>query len=318
MYAILLYRTFVRRMFSVLVVSMFIQAIFGQVTPSVSGVVETYWLANPKTKGAYDQAIWAEVRGRLNKNWSLTWSGFDAGSISGYDESYARYETDNASVRAGRLRTSFGFSDWSELLYTGISHRPLVREMNIVGGKTKLDRDDSGAEITTNIGPLQLQVAALDTSLTRAQVGPDTVDSATITAQYGLGELILGAEMLGRTDFSQKVYGGNFRYTIPHWMFKGEYFQAVGPKAASGGYVDATYRIPYKLRTELVARAEQVRYSNSDAPTQLMTIGVRHTFGRYITTNLNYSWGNELQYSSYATNLAVTGWSVRAMFQVQF
>jgi len=318
MYAILLYRPIVRRACAVLAVSMFCQVICAQDKPSFSGVVETYWLANPATKGAYDQLIWAEFHGRLNKNWSATWSGFDFGSISGYDESYVRYETDAASIRAGRLRTSFGFSDWSELLYTGISHRPLVREMAIVGGKTKLDRDDSGAEVTANFGPLQLQAAAIDTSLTRAQVGPDTVDSGTITAQYGLGSLILGAEVLGKTDFSQKVYGGNFRYTIPHWMFKGEYFQAAGPKAGSGGYVDVIYRIPYKLRTELVAREEQVRYVNSAAPTLLTTLGIRHSFGRYITANLNYAWGNELEYSGYAKNLAIAGWSARVMFQVQF
>jgi len=316
MYAILLYRPIVRRFCAALAFSIVCQVVFAQDKPSISGVVETYWLANPATKGAYDQLNWAEFRGRLTKNWSATWSGFDAGSISGYDESYARYETDTASVRAGRMRTSFGFSDWSELFYTGISHKPLVREMSIVG-KTKLDRDDSGAEVTTNIGALQLQAAAIETSLTRAQVGPSAIDSGTITAQYGLGSLILGSEVLGRTDFSQKVYGENFRYTFPHWTLKGEYFEGVGPKAESGGYVDAIYRIPYKLRTELVAREEQVRYFGSDAPTQLTTVGIRHTFGRYVTANLNYAWGNELDYSSYASSLAVAGWSVRVMFQVQ-
>ena len=193
-----------------------------QIQPSIAGVVETYWIGNNQTRGAGQQLTWAEVRARVTKNWSATWSGFDASSFAEYDESYVRYETDSASLRAGRLRTSFGLSDWSELFYSGINHKPLVREMNIVG-KTKLDRDDSGAEYTINIGSLQFQAAALDTSLTRAQVGPDRLDHATVTAQYGAGPCIIGAEVLSQTDYSQKIYGGNVRYTLPHWIAKGEW-----------------------------------------------------------------------------------------------
>jgi len=58
--------------------------------------------------------------------------------------------------------------------------------MNLVG-TTRLDRDDSGAEITGIIGPLQLQASMLDTSLIKAQVGPVRVDHGTLTAQYGPG-----------------------------------------------------------------------------------------------------------------------------------
>jgi hypothetical protein len=256
-------------------------------------------------------------KSRISNSWSMKWSGFDAGSFAAYDESYVRYETDSASIRAGRMRTSFGFSDWSELFYTGINHKPLVREFSLVG-RTKLDRDDSGAEVTSNIGPLQLQAAMLETTLTKAQVGPDEINHGTVTAQYGLRDLILGAELLSKTDFSQKIYGGNFRYTIPHWIIKGEYFQGVGPGDGSGSNILATYRIPYRLRTELVAEYEQIRAAGSGAATQLNTLGVRHIFNRYLTANINYGWGKELEYSSYASNLDVSGWSARVMFQVQF
>ncbi len=285
--------------------------------PKLSGVVETYWLSNSNARGSYQMNTWAELKARINSNWSAVWSGYDAQSFAGYDESYVRYEVDAGSVRVGRLRSSFGFSDWSELLYSGINHRPLVRECNLVG-KIKLDRDDSGAEASANFGPLQIQAAMIDTGLTRAQVGPDKLDHATVTAQYGLGQVILGGEFLGKTDLTEKLVGANVRYTVPHWIFKGEFFEGIGAQSGSGGYLDAIYRIPYRLRTEVVARVEQVHPWKADDDTVLTTLGIRHIVNQNLTLNLNYGWGKDLFYSNYATTLGATGWSLRAMFQVQF
>ena len=285
--------------------------------PSLSGVIETYGVANSNIRGGSQQMSWAEFRARVSHNWSVTWSGYDAGSYSGYDESYARYELDNWSIRAGRLRTSFGFSDWSELFYNGFNHKPLIREMNIVG-KTWLDRDDAGAEFTVNSGALQLQASAVQTQLTRAQVGASGIDHGTLTAQYGVGPFILGAEALWATDWTQKVYGANIRYTIPHWIFKGEYFEGVGPTGASGSYIDATYRLPSHLRTEIVARTERVRSPRWDSDIQLETIGIRHIFNRFLSANVNYGWGKDLGYSFYATSANVSGWTGQLLFQVQF
>lgn len=291
-----------------------------QTQPTVNGVAETYWFADNNVRGAYEQLTWAEIKARVDRHWSATWSGNDFGSISGFDESYVRYETDTGSLRAGRLRTSFGYSDWSELLYNGINHRPLVREAALVG-KTRLDRDDSGAEASANFGPLQLQAAVIDTSLSRAQVGPDSLDHSTVTAQYCIGSIIFGAEGLSKTDFSEKIYGGSFRYTIPHWLFKGEYFEGVGPGNASGSYIDATYRIPFLVRSELCARFEELHtqaYDGGQENTQLQTLGFRYIFNKNLQANLNYGWGQELEYSGYANNLGLAGWTARVMFQVQF
>jgi hypothetical protein len=139
-----------------------------------------------------------------------------------------------------------------------------------------------------------------------------------LTAQYGFGPLILELETLERTDFTEKVYGGSFRYTAPHWRFKGEYFEGAGPKNGSGSYIDATYRIPSHSTSEIVIRLEQVRAPGSDDASQLATFGIRHIFNRYITANLNYGWGKELEYSPYAANLSLGGWTARVMFQVPF
>ena len=289
----------------------------GQTVPTVSGVFETYFRTNPQMRGDAQQLSWVELDGKISNDWSVTWSGYDSNGFAGYDEAYLRYEKGAHSIRAGRMRTSFGYSDWSELLYSGFNHRPLVRELSLVGS-TKLDRDDSGAELTENIGALQLQAAMVKTTVSKTQVGPQEIDHGMLTAQYGTGPLIVGAEILSKTDFSEKIYGGSFRYTIPHWIFKGEYFEGVGPGNASGCYVDAIYRIPYHFRTELVGRAEQVRGTGSDNATQLATLGIRQILNRYLTVNVNYAWGNELDYSSYAKNAAVTGWTTQLMFQVQF
>lgn len=301
----------------IFVFTVLVQAASGQVQPTINGVAETYWLANPNVKGAYEQLTWAEIKARISDHWSATWSGIDYGSIASYDESYVRYETETGSIRVGRLRTSFGFSDWSDYYYTGINHKPLVREVSLVGN-TRLDRDDTGAEGTTNYGPLQLQGALIDTYPTRAQVGPDKLDHATGTAQYGLGHLILGVDAMAKTDFSQKLYGANFQYTVPHWLFKGETFEGIGPGSGSGSYVDATYRIPFLVRSELCARFDEVRVAGSDAQTQLQTIGFRYIFNKNLTANLNYGWGKELEYSAYTDNLGLGGWTARVMFQVQF
>ncbi len=289
----------------------------GQVQPKVSGVLETYFLTNSNSQGAYQQMTWAEVRARVTKNWSTTWSGYDVGSRSAYDEAYVRYETDLGSIRAGRLRTSFGFSDWSENFYNGFNHKPLVRQMTLVASQS-LDRDDAGAEISTNFGPLQIQAALIDVTPTKAQVAPSKTDHATLTAQYALGPATIGLDLLTENDGSQKIYGANIRYTIPRWIFKGEAFEGVGPKSASGGYLDATYRIPSLTRTQIVWRTDRLKAFGSDAPTWLHTVGVRQIFSKYLTANLNYGWGDELDYSSYATKLGLSGWTARALLQVPF
>jgi hypothetical protein len=288
-----------------------------QVSPTLSGVIETYWVANGHSRGSTQQLTWAELRGRVSKNWSFTLSGYDSSSDSSYDESFVRFENGPSSIRMGRLRTSFGFSDWSELFYTGFNRTPFVREMVLVG-ETVLDRDDAGAEVSTNIGPLQLQAALFDSYRKDNQIAPGEINHATVTAQYGVGSLILGAEALAETDLSEKVYGASIRYSIPHWIFKGEAFQGDGPASGSGSYFDASYRIPYHQRTELVARLEQVRSAASSTDSRFTTLGVRQVFNRYVTLNVNYTWTSDSGYSTYGSDSNVAGWSARAMFQVQF
>ena len=121
-----------------------------------------------------------------------------------------------------------------------------------------------------------------------------------------------------KTDFSQKIYGASFRYSIPHWLFKGEYFEGVGPSSSSGSYIDATYRIPFLVRSELCARLDEVRVAGSAEQTQLETLGFRYIFNKNLTANINYGWGRELDYSGYANSLGLDGWTTRVMFQVQF
>lgn len=280
----------------------------------ISGVLESYFLASPTRRGAQHQLSWGELVARPASQVRLTYSFTQFPSYRTHDEAYAEIASGQTLVRAGRMRSAFGFSDWSEIMYNGINHIPLIRLTNLGGGIQPL-RNDSGVEITTSVGGLQVQAAALDPTLTRRQILPDRITAGNVRVQAAMGDLLLGLSAFNDFATRQTNLGLDARWTSTRIQVRGEIMRGSGRSSSWGGYVDAFLRLPNHHRTQAVARTEVVDRWNAP-PITLQTVGLRQILSPNVTVALNYGWGDNLAAQRYATGFA--GWTLRSMFQVRF
>lgn len=283
----------------------------------VYGVLETYFRMNRLTPGAIHQMTWGEFNYRPVSNLKLTYSFTVMPEDHTLDETCAAWDGPNVLVRAGRIRTSFGFSDWSDLRYTGFNHVPLIRSQRI-SDATSLNRDDSGVEVTTNVGTVQIQAAALDTSIAIEQITPDNIDTGMLRLQAPVGPFIVGLDSLRSLRHEQGVYGFDLRYTTPHLTSRAEYFSGNGKTSAQGYYADIQYRLPGLPRTQLVGMTEWFDKKTSDKRTMLHTVGLRQVVTPNFTLNVNYGWGGGLDNVASIRMQGLDNWSARALFQIQF
>jgi hypothetical protein len=288
-----------------------------QVVPQFWGAVETYEQADPYHRGVRQYLTWGELHARISREFELVGSLHVWPTFTSLDETYLGVDERNSSWRVGRIRTAFGFSDWSDLWYSGVNHIPLVRTCPLVDS-LKLNRQDSGIEGTTWVGPLQIQGAGIDTKLDNYQVTPSSLNFGSLRLQYSLGNAMLGIDYLSKLENTEKIYGFDTRLTVPHWILKAEAYHGDGSNSASGYYFDATYRIPSLTRTQLIACSEGVWMSSEDDPMLLQTFGIRQVFSKNFTLSVNYGWGSNLNYGEASDDDYLAGWNARGMFQVQF
>lgn len=283
----------------------------------VKGVLETYFYSTRLDRGASHRLTWGEFYYRARPDLKLTYSFglFPGGHVT--DEAVAAYDRDGLLVRAGRMRTTFGFNDWSDLFYNGFNSIPLVRAAPLSDGLV-LTRQDSGVEATVSIGDAQLEVAAVDASLRRDQIAPDNVDAGIVRLQMPAGALIVGLDALRRLRHDGGIYGVDVRYTLPRLVGRLEYFVGDGAGSGQGGYADVQARLPGLPRTQLVARADYLKPAGGAASIIKYTVGLRQIFWNYLQVNVNYAWGHNLLFAPSAPAAGTDNFSARAMFQVRF
>ncbi|RYG26295.1 hypothetical protein EON82_03855 [bacterium] len=283
----------------------------------VYGVLESYFIANRTTPGAIHRLSWGEFNWRALPNVKLTGSFTQMPDNWTLDEVCAAVDYKSSMLRVGRMRTAFGFNNWSEVFYNGFNHVPLVRMSPLTDGM-RLTRDDSGLEFTTYLGGLQIQVAAVDTSLGDGQITPDNVDTGTVRLQGESGRFVLGLDAMKRLRHEPGVYGFDLRYTAPYVTSRVEYFNGDGSPSSQGYYADVQYRLPGHPRTSIVGMTEMFDKDKTGKPTFLHTVGVRQFFTRHLAVNLNYGWGSRLDNLPAIRMQGLDNWTLRAMFQIQF
>ncbi len=283
----------------------------------VYGVLETYFISSRTTPGAIHKMTWGEFNYRPVSNLKLTYSFTVTPDSHTLDETCVAWDTKDVLVRAGRLRTSFGFSDWSDLRYTGFNHVPLVRSQKLSEG-TSLNRNDSGVEVTTNYGGVQIQAAAIDTSLAIEEITPENIDTGLLRLQAPVGPFIVGIDGLRSLRHGQGIYGFDLRYTTPRLTSRTEYFSGDGKTSAQGYYTDVQYRLPGFSRTQLVGMTEWLDKKTSNKRSMLYTLGLRQIVTPNFTLNVNYGWGGGLDNLSSIRSQGLDNWSARALFQIQF
>lgn len=283
----------------------------------VYGVVETYFGTSRTTPGAVHRLTWGEFNWRPVNDLKLTYSVTIVPNNHFLDEVCAAWQKNGNQIRLGRFRTAFGFNNWSELLYNGFNHIPLIR-MTGVTGYTYLTRDDSGIEFTTSVGGIQVQAAAIDTSLERDQITPDNIDTGSLRMEAPIGPFILGLDAMKRLRHEQGIYGFDLRYTAPHIVSRLEYFNGNGKPSSNGYYADVQYRLPGFPRTSLVGMTEMLDSNKAGNQAYLHTVGVRQIVNPNFALNVNYGWGTGLDNVPAIRMQGLDNWSLRAMFQIQF
>ena len=148
---------------------------------------------------------------------------------------------------------------------------------------------------------------------------PKSLDHLQARFQAQLNNLVLGVNGLAKDadihNSEGAIYGLDLRYTIPHFIFRGELVRADSPLSHSDGYyVDGTYRLPGLTRTELGFRNEAFGFRGTGKRSMIDTGGIRQIISPAVSCNLNYAWGA----ASTPTDSLRKGWSFQVVYYLRF
>ena len=274
---------------------------------------ETYFSSGPDSRGLDHDADWTELHANLGDRYSCVFSQFRYDADSMLDEDYLKCDENRFSLRAGRMRSAFGFGSWSDLWYNPVISMPICRFMPLANG-VSLGNFNSGIELKTWNGPLQGELAFLDLNPSESRVLPRSMNFERARVQMAKGSLLLGINALvSNGDLSSNasdVLGLDYRWTSPRVIVRGEAMRGYGASAGRGYYTDCTYRPPRFFRTELGGRVEG--YESSGMRAHLYTAGVRQIMSPNLALTLDYSWGSvpDFLYS-------MRGWHLETSFGVR-
>lgn len=283
----------------------------------LNGTVETYLWAGREMRGVQHRQNWEQLTLHAPTKWSAVATNLQEIDENHLDETYVQYDDGANNLRAGVLRTAFGFSDWADLFYTGIIDLPILRTEDITPD-LDLYRFHSGMQMTRSQGNLQIQAALVDVHLANRQFLPDRMDRGVLRLQSVLGPWILGVsglkQVAGSDSNDNKVYGADFRWTAPNLVLRGE---AVKGESTGGGshgfYVDAFYRPGRLTKSRLVARLEQFKAFDDPRTARHATLGLRQVLNQNFTLAVNYGVANEVPPAD-----SMKGWKAQLLSSFHF
>lgn len=290
----------------------------GAQSPSIrfSGTLENYYIARTGQHGAQHRITWMQIQADVGSRLQLVATNSQTRTSNFLDETYAEYDGSQASVKAGVMRSAFGFSDWGEQWYTGINDPPMIRSQYVADG-LNLYRLDTGVQVSGGNPDIQYQAGLVDIHRSSRQFFPDKMDHGILRLQTAKGPFILGASFLQQVDGSdperQKLYGIDLRWTAPQVQFRLEADQADSVDGSTRGfYADVFYRPPKSTKTRLVARSEAYRAYDSGTALHY-ALGIRQVLNENFTVSLNYGFGNDVSPAP-----SLSGWSIRLMSSIHF
>jgi len=140
-----------------------------------SGTIENYYLSNINMRGAQDRMTWMQLIADVNPHWRLVATNQQRINSNALDETFSEYSDKGTTIKGGVMRSAFGFSDWSELWYSGIINFPMVK-----GGYGSSDfrfvRLDTGLQISGGPPNFQYQSGLVDTNRKPRQLLPQHMD----------------------------------------------------------------------------------------------------------------------------------------------
>jgi hypothetical protein len=239
------------------------------------------------------------------------------------DETYAQIVHDDNVFRLGRIRPSFGLSNWSDFYYTPFIGLPMIRSysVNVVPG-VSLFQLARGAEIAGSKGAFQYQASAVDSSDDDWHVLPGQTDTGVARFQFSQGRFILGMSGFDKVADNygpaEQIVGIDYRYTAPRLQIRGELIRGTSTSGASGYYVDLFYRPPKLSRTQVGFRAQGIDapagsgywdgsfWAASSGNGHVYSFAARQFLSPNFTLSVNYGTGSNIQ-----TAQGLLGWSVQ-------
>jgi len=308
----------------------------------IHGIFEQYFEADSSHKGVNGELSYIRLDADLDHGVKLVGSYVQMQDDQCLDELYAEIDRGRDIFKLGRFRSDFGFSTWSDLYYTPFVGLPMIRgyDRDIVPG-ISLDREDRGAEWESYIGPIQWQLAFVDSSDEDWQIGPNIWDTGVGRVQVSAGPVLVGlngfAKPSDQNGPSEQIVGLDLRWTGNRTEFRGEVDQGVGHQGATGYYADFLYRPPHLARTQVGVRYQGIHSITSydtgaygaevlpggwgpgwaPAPhystAQVLTFAARQFLGPHFTLSVNYGTGTNSPQS-----VGLLGWSAQLLASYRF
>ena len=277
-------------------------------------IQETYFTASSGSRGLQHSADWTEVHAALSNHLSAVLSDFKYGRDGMLDEDYLEFDQDRSSVRAGRLRSAFGFGSWSDLWYNPVISMPICRLMPLADG-INLSNFNSGVEAKAWNGSIQGELAVLNVNPSEETVLPGNLSFERARVQVADGTLLLGVNAIAQNGnlsrSSPHALGLDYRWTASHVLVRGEAMQGYGSGSVGRGYyTDVTVRPPKFFRTQLGGRVDN--FDGHGIRANLYTAAVRQILTPNLSLSLNYSWGSVPDFL-----YPMTGWHLETSFGVR-
>lgn len=265
----------------------------------LSGVLEHYFRTySDNSHLRFGQhARYLHLRGQVSPAVGFAAGMLEHSGIQQFDENYLEVHRGNLRWRIGRFRAAYGHSDWSECYYTGFARTPLLRDA-LLGASLRLNRLDTGMDVSGGTGPAQYQVGWIDARSGSYDVLSLRPDHLVARVQLYQDNLIVGLSALLEPGASSakgtRLFGLDWRWSIPYMQIRGEFVKGnTSTGRAQGYYLDLFYHPPGLERTTFLARAEAITSPVHDVGTgELYTVGVKQVISPLLTLSLTHGWGS--------------------------
>lgn len=283
----------------------------------ISGTIENYYLATGGANGAQHRMTWMQIVADVNPRWRLVATNAQRINANSLDETYAEYNEKTTTIRAGVMRSAFGFSDWADLWYSGIINFPMVK-----GGYGSSDfrfiRLDSGLQVTGGTPDLQYQLGLVDSNRKARQLLPEHMDRGVARLQTSKGPFIIGfngfKQVVGVDADKVGAYGVDLRWTAPNVQVRAELDKIDSDDASGWGYYTDVFVRPGKsTTTRLLGRIESYKAPYKDGIATLYTAGLRQVLSPNFTLSVNYAFGNHVLPAP-----GMFGWNAQLMTSIHF
>jgi hypothetical protein len=205
------------------------------------------------------------------------------------DETNLQYQSGKNTFKIGRFLPSLGQTNWDDQWYSGFVHLPLV-ESNVYNGRRLLERTSAGIQWEYRNNNDTLTISGIGKTAQSNNVFSNQIKRYTAHWQRFDNRSIYGLSILtdlDRREREEQMIVLDYRYTIPQWIFRGEYVNYSSQTDSSeGGFFDIYHRPKGWTDVTLVGRYES--FASQKGRNSYITPGVKIRTPYETTLSINY------------------------------